>query len=129
MLRILLVLLAGLVALLLAVVALAWRFQERIVWQPPAGWRGDDRWPLEEGVRRVTYRAADGQPLVGYLVAPPPEAAAAEAAPGRVLLAFHGNAELAEDAIPWATRVAIVRRLLGLEETIGMTVVGTVPPS
>ena len=41
-------------------VALAWRYQERIVWQPPAGVAVDDRWPLEMGVRRVAYAAADG---------------------------------------------------------------------
>jgi pimeloyl-ACP methyl ester carboxylesterase len=118
LLRFLLVLLGAAVALLLAVVALAWRYQERIVWQPPRGWAGDERWPATAGVRRVTYAAEDGQPLFGYLVGWPAAGAGgagaggagAGGAPGRaarrVLVAFHGNAETAASGVAWARRVA-----------------------
>ena len=98
--RFLVVLLGLAVALFLVVVALAWRYQERIVWQPPGGgadWTADD-----STVREVRYAAADGQPLLGYLVEPTGAPAARE---GRVLVAFHGNAETAAWGIVWAREV------------------------
>ena len=55
------------------------------------------------GAERVDLAAADGQPLFAYVVRPPgARAGAAE----RVLLAFHGNAEIAAWAVPWAREVA-----------------------
>lgn len=42
---------------------LAWRYQERIVWQPPAG--ADPRLRAHPAVRRIDYAAEDGQPLLG----------------------------------------------------------------
>jgi len=88
------------VALFVVVVALAWRYQERLVWQPPGGGAG---WTAgASGVREVRYAAADGQPLVGYLVAPPGPAGG----DGPVLVAFHGNAETAAWGIGWAREVA-----------------------
>ena len=101
MIRFLVVAVGLAVALFLVVVALAWRYQERIVWQPPvggAGWTAGD-----STVREVRYAAADGQPLLGYLVAPAEPPAAGEA---RVLVAFHGNAETAAWGIAWAREVA-----------------------
>lgn len=67
------------VAFLVAFVLLLWWQQEKIVFQPPAG-----PWPPGSGARRVEYRAADGQPLFGYYVAPPgaPGAPGASGAPG-----------------------------------------------
>src|SRR5438105_11900397 len=53
---------AALAALLLA---LAWRFQERVVWQPPRGPHAEPR--VHPRVRRVDYTTDDGQPLFGYL--------------------------------------------------------------
>ena len=129
MLRPLLVLLGLLTAFFLVAVVFAWRYQERIVWQPPpAGPAQDGVWgPV---VRRVTYAAEDGQPLFGYLVSadgasddgvrpvarargdadPMPPATAGRgdrpASRGRVLIAFHGNAETAAWTIGWARRVA-----------------------
>jgi hypothetical protein len=97
--RALLVVLATVALGAAAVLLLVWWGHERVVWQPP---RGPHPEPATgAGVRRVDYRAADGQPLFGFLVTP----VAGDAA-GGVLLAFHGNAELAADGIPWAREVA-----------------------
>ena len=80
-------------ALFLAMGALLWWRQERIVFQPPAA-----PWPTGDGARRVEYAASDGQPLFGYLVGEP--------GPGRrTLLVFHGNADLAGWWVPWAREV------------------------
>ena len=83
---------AGCVAL-----ALVWLPQERLVWQPPRTRRGRGDPP---GVDRLDYEAADGQPLLAWVMEPP-------RAPARgTLLAFHGNAELAAWSVPWAAEVA-----------------------
>lgn len=85
--------LVGLAAFL---IALAWTFQERIAFQPPGG-----PWPDPVGVSRVNYSAADGQRLFAYVAGDP-------AATGNVLIAFHGNADLAVWQTDWANEV--VRR-------------------
>ena len=72
-----------------------WRHQERVVFQPPAVW-ADAPAPA----RRVTFRAADGHELFGYLLTP---RAGADSA--TVLVAFHGNADLAAWTVPWAREV------------------------
>lgn len=72
----------------------AWAWQERLVWQPPAGAA-----PLETTVRRLDYAAEDGQPLHAFLVGD-------EARARGLLIAFHGNAELAAWGVPWAEEVA-----------------------
>ena len=78
----------------------AWRWQERIVWQPPG-----PPYPAATTTTRVEYRASDGQPLFAYVVGAgvgaPPSAAGRD-----VLLVFHGNADLAVWQIPWAEEVA-----------------------
>jgi pimeloyl-ACP methyl ester carboxylesterase len=106
-LRFLLIVALAAAALPLLLVLLAWAQQERLVWQPPPAF------PSAAGdtaARRVDYVAEDGQPLFGVLVTPPapaaPAAPAARAAPARVLLAFHGNAEVAAHSVPWAREVA-----------------------
>jgi hypothetical protein len=73
--------------------AVLWRFQERIVFQPPSA--------VVEPVdaRKVAYTASDGTALFAYLVGDC-------ARPSRVLLAFHGNADLAAWFLPWAARAA-----------------------
>ena len=87
---------------LVAGVGLIWWQQERIVFQPP-------RWPVADGlgettdVERVTYEAGDGQPLFAYVVRAAP---AADTTPAPVLIAFHGNADLAQWTVPWAREVA-----------------------
>jgi uncharacterized protein len=94
MLRALLIGLAILATIYLLLIAAAWRWQERIVWQPP---RFD--LPAVRGARQLTYSAEDGQPLLAYVVGDPARA------PG-LLVAFHGNAEVAAWNVPWATEVA-----------------------
>ena len=80
-------------AVLLAFVLLLWWRQERIVFQPPG-----PPFPGTGDTRRITYRTSDGEQLFGFLVGNP------GAAPG-ILLAFHGNADLAAWQIPWAREV------------------------
>ncbi len=79
-------------ASLLLILSLA---QERIVFQPPKNFtRADTGF-----AKRIEYQAADGQPLVGFVIHPP--------SPGRhVLLCFHGNADLAVWQLDWGRDVA-----------------------
>ena len=79
-------------ALLLGSIALLWRSQERILFQPPR-LHGT---PVESG--RVTYQASDGQFLASFIVGNPQTASA-------VLLCFHGNADLAMWQLEWARSV------------------------
>lgn len=72
-----------------------WRNQERVVFQPPAVIAPD---PATG--RRVEFRAADGHPAFGFLV---------EASGGgtqAVVIAFHGNADLAVWLVPWAQELS-----------------------
>jgi fermentation-respiration switch protein FrsA (DUF1100 family) len=72
-----------------------WRHQERVVFQPPRAWA-----EAPASARRVTFRAADGHELFGYLLSP------RDAADTRaVIIAFHGNADLAAWTVPWAREV------------------------
>ena len=71
-----------------------WRFQEHIVFQPPGVVPS-----AEVLARRVEYRADDGVDLFAYIVG--------DCSPGRPLVvAFHGNADLARWFVPWASHVA-----------------------
>ena len=84
-----------------------WARQERIVFQPPTVLRGA-RFDVAHGVRHVSYRAADDVELFGYLVGD-------ETRAERLLIAFHGNADLAHNLIAWAataTQTASVAVLL-----------------
>lgn len=80
-----LVLLSGLMALL-------WRTQERILFQPPRLYGK----PVELG--RVSYRASDGLLLTGFVVGDPRTDVG-------VLLCFHGNADLAMWQLDWADSI------------------------
>ncbi|HEY0971635.1 MAG TPA: alpha/beta hydrolase [Gemmatimonadales bacterium] len=102
MLRFALILVA---AVLVAIVALVWLYQERVVWQPPGPPHDHD--VAGAGVRRVEYVAEDGQPLFGWLVEPSREVGdSAGTVPRRVVIAFHGNAEVAAWVVPWGAEVA-----------------------
>ncbi|MDQ6829199.1 MAG: alpha/beta hydrolase [Gemmatimonadota bacterium] len=85
------------VALLITIAAagtgLLWWGQERLVFQP-----GGPPYP-STGVTRLDYRADDGQPLLAYIVGN-------HTSPRGVLIAFHGNADLAVARVGWAEEVA-----------------------
>ena len=86
-------------AVTLALVLLLWWGQERVVFQPPP-----PPCPDAAGARRIDYAAEDGQPLFAYLVG---DAAAAARRPGaRLVLVFHGNADLAGWQLQWARELA-----------------------
>jgi Hydrolases of the alpha/beta superfamily len=68
-------------------------FQERIAFQPQG-----PPYPRVDSSVRVGYSAADGQQLIGYVVGRP------DSAHG-LLLAFHGNADMAALQIGWAEEV------------------------
>ena len=71
-----------------------WRQQERIVFQP-----SPPPYPAVGGARRIDFQAADGQPLLAYVVG-------AQPAVGGLVIVFHGNADLAAWQVPWANDVA-----------------------
>lgn len=84
----------GIAAALYVVVLLAlWRFQERVVFQPPSGIA-----PSSVDARQVRYRSDDGIDLFAYVVG--------DCAPeSTIVLALHGNAEFARWSVPWASEV------------------------
>ena len=73
-----------------------WRNQERVVFQPPAVSAPDPA-----GAQRVEIRASDGNPTFAYVVS-----AAHARQGGTVVLAFHGNADLAAWTVPWAQELS-----------------------
>jgi pimeloyl-ACP methyl ester carboxylesterase len=86
-------------AVTLALVLLLWWGQERVVFQPPGA-----PFPDAGGASRIDFVAEDGQPLYAYLVG---DAAAAERRQGaRLVLVFHGNADLAVWQLQWGRELA-----------------------
>src|SRR3954462_2942952 len=90
------------VVIYFALLGLLWLHQERIVFQPPPSLAalplrssGSDR------VRQVSYRAEDDTPLFGFVVGDADRAV-------QLLIAFHGNGDLARLLIAWARAVARV---------------------
>lgn len=71
-----------------------WRYQERVLFQPPRALRDG---PV--AAERVSYRAADGIELFGFLVGNC-------RSPRTTIIAFHGNADVSRWFIQWATRLA-----------------------
>lgn len=86
------------VALVVALFLVLWVGQERIIFQPS----GPPFPTPPPEVERLDFTAADGQPLFALLVTPLESTRAS--AP--VLLAFHGNADLASARIQWAREIA-----------------------
>lgn len=88
-----------------------WRYQERVVFQPPGV--GAD---APASAVRVEYDAADGQAVFGYLVLPAsewrdPDPRTTQPGPenGRartLVISYHGNADLAVWQVPWARELA-----------------------
>jgi fermentation-respiration switch protein FrsA (DUF1100 family) len=71
-----------------------WRFQEHVVFQPPKGVSS-----ARVAARQVRYTSEDGIQLFAYVLGNC-------SATSTVVLAFHGNADLARWLIPWASEVA-----------------------
>lgn len=94
MVRLVISALAALAALYVVMLIAAWRMQERIVWQPPRLAAYPDA-----RAERIEYSSEDGQPLFAFLIG------SLERAPG-LLIAFHGNADLAVWVTQWAREVA-----------------------
>jgi fermentation-respiration switch protein FrsA (DUF1100 family) len=94
--RVLIGALALVIAITAGIFAFVWWGQERITYQPPRTAE-----PVPAGAERAEYRAADGQPLYALVVG-----ASSAAPPARVLLAFHGNADMAPWLVPWAGEIA-----------------------
>jgi fermentation-respiration switch protein FrsA (DUF1100 family) len=86
---------AGIVALYAVIAFLLWRFQERIVFQPPI----ISSAPSADDTRRLAYVAEDGVELFAHVVG-------SVGAGGPVVLGFHGNAVVARWLLPWAREVA-----------------------
>ena len=87
-------LLVTVTVVVVAILAYFWWVQERVAFQPQG-----PPYPAISDTRRVDYRAADGQPLFGYIVGDPPAARG-------ILILFHGNADLAAWQIPWGGMIA-----------------------
>lgn len=87
------ILAAAAFGLFLCFVGAVWFFQERIAFQPERA-----PFPSDTGIPRVEYAATDGQKLFAYVVGDP------AAAPG-LLIAFHGNADLAIRQVDWAKEI------------------------
>lgn len=85
---------AGAALLYLCVLGALWWFQEHVVFQPPT----PPPPQMRIAARRVEYRADDGVPLFAYVVGDCRTDLT-------VVLAFHGNADLARWMVPWAMRV------------------------
>lgn len=96
--RVLITLVIVVVAVGLALLAFFWIAQDRITFQAPRVIE-----PTPTGAERVEFVAVDGQRLYALVIGTPPRAPAT----ARVLLAFHGNADIASWLAPWASEVAL----------------------
>jgi uncharacterized protein len=83
----------GLALFYVGLVAMVWWFQDQIVFQPPRGIA-----QTSVAARQVRYRTSDGLELFAYIVGQ-----CTDTAP--LVLAFHGNADVARWLVPWANEV------------------------
>lgn len=81
------------IAVVILLVAAIWAFQEQIAFQPPR-----PPFPDPGLTKRVDYRARDGQSLFAYVVGDAHQSCG-------LLIAFHGNADLAIRQVDWAHEV------------------------
>jgi fermentation-respiration switch protein FrsA (DUF1100 family) len=80
-------------------VVVLWVQQERVVFQPPSVLPAGRLTRVGgQAVAHVSYRAGDGTALTAYVVGDP-------RATRGTLIAFHGNADLARNLIPWAAEL------------------------
>jgi len=87
------IVIVALIAVLAAFLGAIWAFQERIAFQPPG-----PPYPDARAIPRVEYSASDGQKLFAYVIGE-------RSSPGGLLIAFHGNADLAIWQVEWAEEV------------------------
>jgi uncharacterized protein len=80
---------AVIVVLYIVILGILWRFQERIVFQPPVNPESPDT------ASTIAYTTSDGIRLIAYVVEPRQPG-------GPIVLAFHGNAMISRWMIPWA---------------------------
>lgn len=80
----------SMVVLVLVIIGLLYFFQERMAFQPQG-----PPYPRVDDTVKVDYSAADGQQLFAYLIGEP-------SCSSGLLLAFHGNADMAARQIGWA---------------------------
>jgi pimeloyl-ACP methyl ester carboxylesterase len=85
---------AAIAVLYLGILALLWRFQERIVFQPPVDPESPD-----SASSTIAYTSRDGVRLMALVVEPARRG-------GPVILAFHGNAMISRWMLPWAREVS-----------------------
>ena len=91
--RTVLAIIASVAVLFILILFAAWRFQERIAFQPQG-----PPYPDAGITRRIDYHVTDGQDLFAYVIGNPESAAG-------LVLTFHGNADVAVAWIPWANEV------------------------
>jgi fermentation-respiration switch protein FrsA (DUF1100 family) len=83
----------GVAAIYFGLLGSLWWFQERVVFQPPRGV------PMDVvSAHHVNYRTSDGVELFAYVVGDCTSS-------NTVMLAFHGNADIARWFVPWAADV------------------------
>ncbi len=87
------VLAGAVLSLFVLFIGAVWLFQERIAFQPERA-----PFPPDGGVPRVEYIASDGQKLFAYVVGDPSPTSG-------LLIAFHGNADLAIRQVDWASEI------------------------
>ena len=86
-------------AITLLLILLLWWGQERVVFQPPG-----PPHPDAGRTTRIDYVADDGARLFAYLVGDAERAAQRTGA--RLVIVFHGNADLAAWQVPWAEELS-----------------------
>ena len=86
-------------AVTLALILLLWWGQERVVFQPSG-----PPWPDVGRTARIEYTADDGTRLFAYLIGDAERAARRSGA--RLVIVFHGNADLAAWQVPWAEELS-----------------------
>lgn len=94
----------GLVLLYTGLVSMLWWFQERVVFQPP-GSIAPSNAPSDVPARRVSYHTSDGVQLFAYVVGDCAPSVQTAQSRRTVMLAFHGNADIARWLVPWASTV------------------------
>jgi fermentation-respiration switch protein FrsA (DUF1100 family) len=96
--RVLTILGSAIALALLSVVLITawlWRNQERVVFQPP-----NLRVDAPPSARRVEFDADDGHALFGYVLE------RSDSSPATMVIAFHGNADMAAWTVPWARELS-----------------------